>query len=37
MKNAPAQLDAAPGGSVRTKVQTTVGDTTTTTATQVTR
>lgn len=38
MKNAPAQLDAAPGGSVRTSVQTTVGDTTTSsTTTQIRR
>jgi hypothetical protein len=34
MKNAPAQLDAAPSGSVQTTVKTTVGaDTTTTTST----
>ena len=37
MKNAPAQLDAAPGGSVETTVQTTVGANTTTTTTQVSR
>jgi hypothetical protein len=37
MKNAPAQLDAAPGGSVQTTVQTTVGSSTSTTTTQVTR
>jgi hypothetical protein len=37
MKNAPAQVDAAPGGSVQTTVQTTVGDSTTTTTTQETR
>jgi hypothetical protein len=37
MKNAPAQLDAAPGGSVQTTVQTTVGDSTTTTRTTQTK
>jgi hypothetical protein len=38
MKNAPAQLDAAPKGSVETTVQTTVGaNTTTTTTTQTSR
>ncbi len=37
MKNAPAQLDAAPGGSVQTTVQTTVGNDTSTTTTQTTR
>jgi hypothetical protein len=37
MKKAPAQLGAAPGGSVETTVQKTVGTTTSTTTTQTTR